>query len=141
MLDERVPPPWANTQQGQEVAKLLRHLDGIVRNFPNVLNKRQRLWMREIQRHAQPRRAPTNKMVAVLKEKIDKFETYLASPNKQQNAKRGRVVDEAERIAHTQDFTRRRRLYLSGGKRTSLPPAQHKWWHHHRGSNSPAAST
>jgi len=141
MLDERVPPPWADTERGQEVARLLRRLDRIARKFPDVLNKRQRQWMREIQKHAQLRRAPTNKMVAALKEKIDKFEAYLASPNRQQSAKRGRLVDEAEHIAHTQDFARRRRLYLSGGKRAPLPPAQpKKWWHHHRGSNPPGAS-
>jgi hypothetical protein len=135
MFDETVPPSWADTERGRDVAKLLRRLDGIARKFPDTFSKRQRQWMREIQKYAQPRREPTNNLVAVLEEKIDRFEAYLAGANTQRRAESGRLVSEAERIAHTQDFARRRRLYLSGGDRTPLPPTQQeKWWRRHRGA-------
>jgi hypothetical protein len=141
MFDEAVPPSWADSARGREVAKLLRRLDGIAGKFPDTLNKRQRQWMREIQKYAQPRHEPTNKIVTVLKEKIDKFEAYLAGANAQQTAKSGRLVSEAERIAHTQDLARRRRLYLSSGTRQLLPPPrQEKWWRHHGSVNPPPSA-
>lgn len=141
MFDETVPPSWADTVRGRKVAKLLRRLDRIARKFPDTLNKRQRQWMREIQKYAQPRQEPTNNIVKVLKEKIERFEAYLAGANAQQRAKSGRLVSEAEHIAHTQDFARRRRLYLSGGERTPLPPTQQeKWWRRHRSANPPESS-
>jgi hypothetical protein len=140
-FDEAGRPFWADTEPGRDIAKLLRRLDRLARKFPDTLNKRQRQWMREIQKYAQPRQAPTKNIVAVLKEKIDRFEAYLAGANAQQRAKSGRLVSEAERIAHTQDFARRRRLYLSGGARTPLPPTQHEtWWRHHRSPNPPQSS-
>lgn len=137
-FDETVPPSWADTERGRDVAKLLRRLDSITSRFPDAFNKRQRQWMREIQKYAQPRQKPTNKIVTVLKEKIDKFEAYLAGANVQQTATSGRLVSDAERIAHTQDSARRRRLYLSSGTRRPLPPPrQEKWWRHHRSVTPP----
>jgi hypothetical protein len=140
-FDETVPPSWADTERGRSVAKLLRRLDRIARTFPDALSKRQRQWMRAIQKYAQPRHEPTKSAVDALKEKVERFDAYLAGANAQQKAKSGRLVHEAERIAHTQDFARRRRLYLSGGGKAPLLPAhQETWWRRRRRSATPSES-